>query len=188
MKKIFKGVLITGGVLVGGLVVFLAVAATRPSHFSVGRSATIAAKPEEVFSFVNSLAEFQKWSPWARRDPSMKSTFAGPKSGVGSEYHWVGNSEVGEGNMKITESTAGELVRMQLDFIKPFAASNKVDFIFEPAGNGTKVKWVMSGENGLMGKAIGMLMNMDKMVGGDFEQGLANLKGLAESKGKVNPS
>lgn len=182
MKKLFKWLGVGLAVIAGGIAVFLGVAAMRPAHFSVERSATIQAQPEVVHGYVNDLRKFQTWSPWAKMDPTMKSSFSGPASGPGQEYHWVGNGQVGEGSMKITESKPGQLVRMKLDFIKPFQASNDVDFEFKPAAGGTQVRWVMSGENGLMGKAMCMVMNMDKMVGGDFEKGLASLKSKAEKK------
>jgi hypothetical protein len=114
----------------------------------------------------------------------MKTTFEGPAAGTGASYSWVGNSQVGEGKMTITESRPSDLIKIKLEFIKPFAATNATDFIFTPSGNATYVKWTMAGDNNFIGKAFSLFMNMDKMIGGDFEKGLAQMKTVAESTPK----
>jgi hypothetical protein len=164
-------------VLVAVLLVFVQ---TRPDHFRVERSATIAASGETVYSHLANFHDWAAWSPWERLDPSMQRTFDGPESGVGAGYHWVGNKQVGEGSMKITAATPGSNVTIDLEFIKPFQASNVTMFTLAPEGGGTKVTWAMEGKNNFVGKAMCLVMNMDKTVGGDFERGLAQLKTVAE--------
>ena len=164
--------------------VFLIVAALQPADFRITRSATIAAPPAAVFAQINDFQKWNAWSPWAKLDPSAKNTFDGPPAGVGAGFAWAGNSEVGEGRMTITESRPNELIRMKLEFIKPFAATNTTEFTFQPGGNETAVTWSMSGHNNFMGKAMGLIINCDKMVGGQFEQGFANLKAIVASTPK----
>jgi len=174
-----KKILIVIGLAV---VVFLVVAALQPADFKITRSAVIAAPPAAVFEQVNDYHKWQAWSPWAKMDPAMKQTYEGPASGTGASYSWAGNSKVGEGRMTITDSQPAKLVAMRLEFLKPFAATNTADFTFVPEGNGTKVTWAMTGKNNFMAKACGLIMNMDKLVGADFEKGLSNLKEIAEKK------
>jgi len=180
-----KKILVALAVAVVGIAV---VVALQPTEFRVVRSASIAAPPAVVFGYVNDLHKWQEFSPWAKRDPAAKNTFEGPPAGAGAIFSWAGNAEVGEGRMTITESRPDERVRMRLDFFKPIAATNAVEFTFEPEGEQTVVTWSMSGENGFVGKAIGLLMNMDEMVGGDFEKGLADLKSLSEAAAKGWPA
>ena len=162
------------------VVIFLVFAATRPTDFRVSRTATIAAPPVAVFEQVNNLRNWNAWSPWAKLDPNARNTFEGPAAGVGASFAWAGNSQVGEGKMTIIESKPGELLVMRLEFIKPFAATNTTDFTFTSAGNGTAVTWSMAGRNNFMSKCIGLVMNCEKMVGGQFEEGFANLKSIVE--------
>ena len=157
------------------------VIALRPSELRVTRRATIAAPPAAVFAQVNDFRKWEVWSPWAKRDPRMTATYDGAPAGVGAVYTWVGNREVGEGRMTIIESRPHELIRIRLEFMKPFAATNTAEFTLAPAGSGTAVTWTMTGQNGFIGKAIGMVMNMDRMIGGDFEAGLAGIKQQAEA-------
>jgi len=174
----FKKILIGLAVV---LVVLAIVISMQPPDFRVERSATISAPPERVFAQVNDFHNWDAWSPWAKLDPDMKTTFEGPASGPGSKYSWVGNSKVGEGAMTILESRPQELVSIKLEFLKPFASTSTADFSFKPEGPGTKVTWVMTGKCNFMSKAFGLFMNMDKMVGGDFEKGLAQMKAAAEA-------
>jgi uncharacterized protein YndB with AHSA1/START domain len=162
------------------VVLFLVVAALQPADFRITRSATIAAPAPVVFEQFNDLHKMNEWSPWAKMDPNAKNTFDGPPIGVGSSLAWAGNNQVGEGKMTITESQPGELIRMKLEFLKPFAATNTAEFTFKPEGDRTTVTWSMSGKNGFMAKAFGLLVNCDKMVGGQFEQGFANVKSVVE--------
>ena len=168
--------------LLAVVAIFAVVAALQPADFKITRTARLAAPAATVFPYFNDLHKWNDWSPWARMDPNAQNTFTGPESGLGAGFAWAGNNEVGEGNMTITESKPVELVRMRLEFIKPFAAVNTTEFIFKPEGEQTSVTWTMSGTNGFMGKAIGLLMNCDKMVGGQFEQGFENLRALVEPK------
>lgn len=162
------------------LVVFLIVVATQPSEFRVVRSATIATTPPAVFAQVNDLHKWEAWSPWAKRDPAMKQTYEGAPAGPGAISAWAGNSEVGEGRMTITDSQPSELIRIKLEFFKPFAATNTAEFTFRPEGDRTVVTWSMSGQKNFVAKAIHLFMDMDKMIGKDFEAGLANMKAVTE--------
>lgn len=162
------------------IVVFLVVVATRPAEYRITRTATMAAPALVIFSQVNDMQKFNSWSPWAKIDPNAKFTFEGPPSGKGAALAWTGNNEVGEGRMTITESRLGELVRFHLEFYKPMAGTSEADFTFKPEGNQTAVTWTMAGRNNFIGKALCMFMDMDKMVGGQFEQGLASMKTIVE--------
>jgi uncharacterized protein YndB with AHSA1/START domain len=164
------------------IAIFLIVAALQPTDFRITRAATISAPASAVFEQINDFHKWNNWSPWAKLDPNAKNTFEGPPAGVGASFAWVGNNEVGEGKMTITESKPNELVMMKLEFIKPFAATNTTEFTFKPEGDQTTVKWSMAGKNNFIGKCISVVMNCDKMVGGQFEQGFANLKAIVEKK------
>lgn len=177
LKKILIGLAVI-------VVVFLIVVAFQPADYRVTRTATIAAPPAVVFAQVDDLRKWEAWSPWAKMDPAMKVTYTGPAAGVGAVSGWAGNSEVGEGRMTITESRPSELIRFHLEFIKPMAGTSASEFTFKPEGNQTLVTWTMTGKNNFIGKAFCLFMNMDKMVGGQFEQGLARLKSVAETAAK----
>ena len=164
------------------VVVFLIVVATRPDDFRVTRSAVIAAPPAVVFAQVTDFHKWDDWSPWAKLDPACKNTFDGAPVGQGAKFAWDGNNKVGAGRMTITESRLPDLIRINLEFLRPFKATNTTEFTFKPQGSGTEVVWNMFGKNNFMSKAFGLFVNCDKMVGKDFEKGLASLKTLAESK------
>jgi hypothetical protein len=170
-----KKILIALAVIIIGLLIVIA---TRPSDFSYTRSAVIPAAPEAIFPHINDMHKWQEWSPWAKVDPNCKITYDGPTSGTGAKFSWVGNNEVGEGSMTIAESKPSEFVRFKLDFIKPFEGKCDTLFTLKPEGAGTQVTWTMSGKNGFMGKAIGLVMDCDKMCGDQFSKGLENLKGI----------
>jgi hypothetical protein len=172
-------------VIVAIIVVFLIVVAMQPDQYSVSRSATISGPAADVFAQVNDLHKFQDWSPWAKIDPDVKNTYEGPASGAGAICKWVGNKKVGEGVMTIAESKPNDSIGMKLEFIKPFASKADVQFNFKQQANQTAVTWSMSGKNNFMAKAFCLFMNMDKMIGGDFERGLANLKSLVENQSKA---
>lgn len=174
LKKILLGLLAV-------LLIFVVVVLFQSEDFKVTRSATIAAPPDRVFPHFNELKKWEAWSPWAKRDPAMKQTYDGPASGVGAKYHWVGNSDVGEGHMTITESKENERILIDLVFLKPFEGTNLTEFTFKPESTGTVVTWTMSGKKNFISKAICMFMDMDKMVGGDFEKGLASMKSIVEA-------
>jgi len=166
------------------IIVFVIIVALRPDEFVVTRSASIPAPPAVVFAQVNDLHNWQAWSPWARLDPAAKNSFEGPPAGTGAIFRWAGNKQVGEGSMTITESRPNDLVRFRLEFLKPFANTCTAGFTFKPEGGQTVVTWSMSGKNNFMFKAVGLFMDCDKMVGAQFEQGLANLKSVVASAGK----
>ena len=173
-----KKILIAIGVI---LIVFLVVVALQPAEYRVVRSASMSAPPSAVFEQVNDFHKWEAWSPWEKRDPALKRTYEGPSEGTGAIYRWAGNNQVGEGNMTITESRPSDLIRIKLEFLKPFASTADTEFTFKPEGNQTGVTWSMAGKNNFMAKAMCLFMNMDKMVGGDFEKGLAQMKSLVET-------
>lgn len=175
LTKVLLGVAIVLAVLSG-------IIALQPAEFRVVRSASIATPPERVFAAVNNFHQWRAWSPWEELDPNMKRTFDGPAAGTGSKYGWAGNDDVGEGGMTILESKPNELIRIRLEFIKPFASEATTEFVFKPEGGGTRVDWIMSGNNGFISKAFCLFMGgMDRMVGPDFEKGLAKMKSVAEA-------
>ncbi|HSL48718.1 MAG TPA: SRPBCC family protein [Candidatus Deferrimicrobiaceae bacterium] len=174
LAKIFIGLAVI-------VVVLVVVVALRPSEFRVERAATIAAPPPVVFAQVNDFRKWDAWSPYARRDPAMKKSFEGAPAGVGAVYTWSGNHEVGEGRTTIIEIRPHDLIRIKLEFVRPFAATNTAEFTFRPEGERTAVTWSLAGRNSFMGKAVGLFMNTDRMVGGDFEKGLAQMKSVVEA-------
>lgn len=167
-------------VLAALVVVLIVVIATRPPTFHVERSVAIAAPPERVFVQVDDLHAWAAWSPWENVDPQMQRTFGGAPAGVGATYAWRGNAQVGEGRMTIVRSEPPSAIAVRLEFVKPFAATNVATFAFTPTPAGTRVTWAMDGANGFMAKAVHLVVDMDRMIGGSFEQGLAALKQVAE--------
>jgi hypothetical protein len=166
------------------IVVFVIIVALQPSKFRVTRSARIAAPAPAVFAQVNDFHKWEAWNPWGKIDPAMKQTYEGEPAGAGAVYEWSGNNEVGEGRMVLTESRPSDLIRIDLEFFKPFAATDTAEFTFRPEGNQTAVTWSMSGEKNFIAKAVHLFMNMDKMIGGQFEKGLADMKSVVESATK----
>lgn len=164
----------------------LAFVATRPSQFRILRKRTMKVDASAVFALINDLHQWERWSPWDKLDPNLARTYSGSASGVGAKYHWAGAKNVGEGTMEILESTPDQRVLIDLHFIRPFEARNKTTFTIEREGEAVSVSWIMEGTNNFMAKAFGLFMNMDKMVGADFEKGLAaiesTLAGEAPSK------
>ena len=171
---------ISAALVVVLVVAVLGFAATRPDSFSVRRAATIQAPPEKIFPLINDFGRWSAWSPYEKKDPAMKRSFSGPVAGKGAVYAWEGNGEVGQGRMEIADAVAPSRVTLKLDFVKPFEAHNVVDFTLEPKGQGTEVTWAMNGPMPFVSKVVTLFVDMDRMVGGDFEAGLANLKALAE--------
>lgn len=168
-------------ILAALLAILVIVILNQPEDFSVSRSASIAASPATVHEQVNDFRKWEAWSPWAKLDPNSKTAFEGAESGQGAIFKWSGNNEVGEGSQEIIESKAGELVKIKLVFVKPFAGTSDTEFNFKPEGNGTRVTWTMSGKNDFMGKAISLFMDCETMIGPMFEEGLTNLKSVAET-------
>lgn len=158
----------------------LIVAATRPDTFAVERSTTIAAPAEKLFPLINDLRQFNTWNPYALKDPAMKAEYSGPATGPGATYDFQGNKDVGKGRIAITGATEPSLVTMQLDMWEPFEGHNEVNFSLAPDGAGTRVTWAMHGPSAFITKLMGLIFNMDQMIGKDFEAGLAKLKHLAE--------
>jgi uncharacterized protein YndB with AHSA1/START domain len=157
----------------------LIVAATRPDVFRVERSTSIKAPPEKIFPYINDFKQWGMWSPWEKKDPALKRSY-GTTSGKGATYAWEGNDDVGVGSMEIAESVPPSRVAIKLNFVKPFEARNDVVFTLEPRGDTTSVRWTMRGNVPYFAKIIHLFFDMDKMVGSDFEAGLAALKAAAE--------
>jgi hypothetical protein len=166
------------------VVVLIIVVATRPSDFRVTRTGRMLAPVGIVFENVSDLHKWEAWSPWAKMDPNAKSTFSGADSGPGASMAWSGNNKVGEGRMTIADARPNEVIHIKLEFFRPFKATNMAEFTFKPEGDQTVVTWTMSGKNNFMGKAFSLFVNCDKMVGGEFEKGLANLNSVTQAVAK----
>jgi len=169
------------------IVVLLILIATRPSTYRVERHATVAAPVDVVFAKVKDFRTWEAWSPWAKLDPQMKTKVDGTPGEVGSVYTWEGNDDVGSGRMTIAAIKPNERVDIKLEFLKPFESKADNGFTVEPAGKDTKITWFMAGENSFMGKAFSLVMDMDAMIGKDFENGLGSLKKVAEEAAKASP-
>ena len=168
--------------LVAIIAIFAIYVAMQPSDFRIERSATLDARPEQVFAQINDFHKWQEWSPWAKLDPKATAKFEGPESGEGAKFSWAGNSEVGKGSMTIRESKPNERIGIQLDFIEPMEATSDAIFTFRPNGDKTDVTWAMEGTAGFIEKAICLVFfNRDEMVGGMFEKGLRNLEAVTKT-------
>ena len=163
------------------VIIFVIAATMQPTDFHISRTDKINAPASAVFAHVNDLHQWDAWSPWAKLDPNAKNSFEGSAAGVGAVMRWAGNNKVGQGSMTILESRPDEFIRFKLEFLKPMAATNTAEFSFTSEDDQTTVTWCMYGKNNFMGKAMGLIMNCDKMVGGQFEQGLAALKTVVEA-------
>src|SRR5450432_2439033 len=175
VKKIFIVLLVLGA----GVVVF---ASTRPDNYHVERATRMAAPAAVIFAQLEDFKAWPAWSPWEKKDPQMKKTFSGPPTGVGSSYAWKGNKEVGSGRMSIVVSEPPSHIRYQLEFLEPFAAVAATGFTLVPQGDQTLVTWAMDGSNNFLGKVFSIFMDMNKLIGGDFETGLSALKTVAEQE------
>lgn len=176
MLKIIGVIALVLAVCVGGV---LAYAATRPDIFRVERRVTVKAPPERIHALIDDFAHWGAWSPYEKKDPAMKRTFSGPNAGKGAIYAWDGDSNIGAGQMEILESVPDRIV-IKLDFMRPFEAHNTAEFTMRPRGDTTDVIWAMYGPNLFIGKVMQVFLDMDRMVGTDFEAGLADLKKTAE--------
>ena len=174
--------------LAGIALAFVAVVATRPSEYRVARTTTIAAPAALVFAHVNDFREWGAWNPWAKLDPEMTQTYEGAPAGIGAVHTWAGNREVGEGRMTVIESRPNDLIRIRLDFLKPFRATSTAEFTFEPRGEQTVVTWSMAGDVNFVAKAIHLFVDMDRMIGGNFEKGLRDMKSVVEAARAVPAS
>jgi len=177
-KKILLSVAATLAVLVLG---FIAVVAMQPDEFRVSRSAKMAAPPSSPFAQVNDYHNWDAWSPWAKLDPNAKVTFDGPTSGTGAKFSWSGNDQVGAGQQTIIESKPDDLIRIKLEFEKPFKDTCTAEFAFQPEGEQTIVTWSMFGKKNFIAKAMGLFIDCDKMIGSEFEKGLASMKTIVEA-------
>jgi carbon monoxide dehydrogenase subunit G len=176
MLKIIAIIAVVVVALIAGV---LAYAATKPDTLRVQRTASIKATPEKIFALINDFRSWGVWSPYEKKDPAMKRTLSGAASGKGAVYEWDGNGNVGRGRMEILESSP-EKITIKLDFMKPIEGHNIAEFTLEPDGDATRVTWVMYGPSPYIGKVMSVFLNMDRMIGTDFEAGLANLKTATE--------
>ncbi|HJT23931.1 MAG TPA: SRPBCC family protein [bacterium] len=176
-----KKILIALAVIIAGVLI---AAAFQPDTFGVKRSIVINAKPEKIFPLIDNFHNWGAWDPWAKLDPNMKVTYDGAAKGKGAQYAWDGNGQVGSGRMEIVNETDNKDVVIALNFIKPMGAQDTAEFTLEPQGNDTTVTWAMEGHVPFIGKIFHLFMNMDKMVGGQFEKGLNDLKAAAETTTK----
>lgn len=178
MMKIAIGLLMA---LIALVAVLLVYASTRPDSFRIERTITIQSPPEKVFALINNFHQWEVWSPWEKVDPHITRTYSGTPQGVGAIYAWSGNKDIGQGRMEIIESSAVSKIVIKLDFLAPFEAHNTAEFVLTPQGNTTQVTHAMFGPSPLLSKLMGLVFNMDKMVGDKFEEGLKNLKQMAEA-------
>lgn len=168
-------------ILIIAVLAILGYAATRPDSFRLERSIPIKAAPEKVYALINDFQKWGLWSPWDKKDPAMKRTLSGAPHGLGAIYAWEGNKEVGSGRMEIMESKPSSKVSIKLNFLKPFKAQNTSEFTLNPKGEQTEVIWAMYGPQPFISKLMSLVFSMEKMVGPDFEKGLAALKAASES-------
>lgn len=175
LKKVLLVLIVAAGALI-------AVVATRPTDFRYVRSGMVPGSPELAFGLVNDLGKWGAWSPWDKRDPNMQRTLDREAPGVGQVYGWSGNDDVGKGRMTITESVPAEKVGIKLEFLEPWQAENQTTFTFTRKGEGTEVTWAMEGKNDFAGKAFGLVMDMEALIGKDFEEGLANMAKAADAE------
>ena len=178
LRKVFIGLVL----LIAVLAVIVAV---QPSEFTISRTRTLAAPPDVVFAYLNDFHQWAGWSPWEKLDPAMKREYSGAPAGAGAIYEWAGNDKVGAGRMTITESVPPESLSIRLEFLKPFQATNTAEFFITPGGLGTDVTWAMSGHNNFAAKAFSLVTDMDKIVGADFEKGLADLDTVTAEAAKA---
>jgi uncharacterized protein YndB with AHSA1/START domain len=177
-------------VLAIAIVIVLILASTKPATFSVRRSAVVQAPADAVFPLVDNFHQWAKWSPWENKDPAMKRSYSGAESGKGAVYGWDGNKNVGSGRMEILDASSPSKIAIKLDFFKPFEGHNTAEFTFVPErdASATSVIWVMQGPSSFMSKVMQVFMDFDKMIGTDFEAGLANLKTLSEKQAGETPN
>ena len=176
----FKRVLIALAIL--ALPGFLFLVALQPADFVITRTLLMSAPTAAVFAQVNDFHKWQAWSPWAKMDPNARNAYEGPASGAGAIFRWDGNKKVGAGSMTITDSQPNGFISVRLDFLRPFKVTDSAVFAFGPLGDQTAVTWTMTGRNGFVAKAIGLFMDWDKTIGGQFEQGLQNMKRIVEAE------
>ena len=174
-------------VLVAVVAALAVVVARRPADFRVERTAVIAAPAAAVFAQVNDFHRWPAWNPWGKLDPAMKHSFEGAPAGAGAVYTWSGNRQVGEGRMTIVDSRPDKLIRIRLQFLKPFPGDSVAEFTFTPRNESTLVTWRMTGTNNFLAKAMHLVINMDRMIGGQFDRGLADMKAVVEATPRGEP-
>src|ERR1700704_1568504 len=172
----FEIIAIVAVVLALAIAVVLILASRKPDIFRVQRVTTVKAPPEKIFSLINDFHQWVTWSPYEKKDPAMKRTYSGAESGKGAVYAWDGNNNVGSGRMEILDTSVPSKIVIKLDFFKPFEGHNTAEFTMLPQGDATNITWLMHGPAPFMSKLMQVFMNMDRMIGKDFEAGLANLK------------
>jgi uncharacterized protein YndB with AHSA1/START domain len=172
-----KSIALAVVLLIAAVLIF---AATRPDTFRVQRATSIKAPPERIFALISDFQRWGSWSPWEKLDPALKRSYSGPSSGKGAVYAWEGNRDVGHGRMEIADASPPSRIVIKLDFLKPFEAHNIAEYTLEKQGDATQVTWAMHGPSPYFAKLLGVFFSMDRMVGEKFEEGLANLKALAE--------
>jgi hypothetical protein len=177
----FEIIAIIAVVLAIAIAVVLILAATKPESFSVQRGTAIKAAPEKIFALINDFHQWGSWSPYETKDPAMKRTYSGAESGSGAAYAWDGNKNVGSGRMEILDTTVPTKIVIKLDFLTPFEGHNTAEFTMLPQGDATHLTWLMHGPASFMSKVMQVFINLDHMIGKDFEAGLANLKRLTEN-------
>ncbi|MGE0383266.1 MAG: SRPBCC family protein [Gammaproteobacteria bacterium] len=173
--------------LLGAIAAVLVIAARRPDRFRLQRSIQVRAAPEAVYALIEDFHRWTQWSPWEHRDPAMQRSYEGPQAGVGAVYGWNG-AKVGQGRMEILEAVPGARVRIKLDFLRPMQARNTAEFTLDARDGGTFVTWAMEGPQPFMAKVVSVFMDMERMVGPDFETGLANLQAAAERGALAAPA
>ena len=176
----FEVIALIAVVLVIAIAIVLILAATKPNTFSVQRATTIKAPPQKIFPLINDFHQWGSWSPYEHKDPAMKRSYSGAESGKGAVYAWDGNKNVGSGRMEILDTSAPSKIVIKLDFFAPFEGHHTAEFTLRPQGDATNLAWLMHGPAPFMSKLMQVFMNIDNMVGKDFEVGLADLKRLAE--------
>jgi uncharacterized protein YndB with AHSA1/START domain len=176
----FEVIAVIAVILAIAIAVVLVLAATKPARFSVRREIRVQAPAEKIFPLINDFHQWVAWSPYEHKDPALKRSYSGTESGKGAVYGWQGNNNVGSGRMEILESAAPSKIVIQLDFFKPFEGHNTAEFTMLPQGDGTHVSWLMHGPAPFMHKLMQVFMNLDRMIGKDFEAGLVNLKNVTE--------
>lgn len=181
MMTPFYIVLGIGAVMITAVIVVLLLAATKPNRFRVERSIGIAAPAGKIFPLLEDLRQQRFWSPWEQKDPDMKRTYSGAERGVGAIYEWDGDRNIGAGRQEIIAVTPSEKIEARIEFFRPMQASNRFEFLLEPAGNGTRVTWAIFGPMPFMSRVMSIFMSFDKMIGSEFEKGLSELKQLSES-------
>jgi uncharacterized protein YndB with AHSA1/START domain len=176
----FEAIAIIAVVLAIAIAVVLILAATKPNTFSVQRATTVKAPPDRIFSLINDFHQWRTWSPYEDKDPALKRSYSGAESGNGAIYGWEGDKNVGKGRMEILDTSAPTKIVIKLDFFAPFEAHNTAEFTMLPQGDATNLTWRMHGPAPFLNKVMQVFLNLDNMIGKDFEVGLANLKRLTE--------